>query len=230
MNFLNKDWFSSGTIDLEYKQYTLLNYIQGVKSLFLKNKLYPSMSNLKMLKIEMDNYQTYFKTLTDSFPKDIVGIDSNGIIYQPRIKKELPELDTITQIVDYSLPIIKQTISEGKEIYSFFEDMLEIKTVGLESIDKSQGFLLVRINREVIVYSYNANLFTLKRRDLKLTEVDKFMSSLSNNVGKIKKKLEKKYKTTAPATYFVDVDIDIPLEETILPIIKRKFVSEINFD
>ena len=230
MSNLDKDWFSNGIIDLEYKQYILLNYIQGVNSLFLQNKLYPSMSDLKSLKKEMEKYRSDFNSFTESFPKDIVGINRSGIVYQPRIKNNLPELDTIIDIINYSLPIIKQTISEGKEIYSFFEDMLEIEPVGLEVENNTEGYILVRMNREVIVYKYNANFFTLTRRDLKLTEVDKFMSSLSNNIGKIKNKLEKKYKTPASATYFVDVDIDLPIEETVLPIIKRKFVSDINFD
>ena len=63
---------------------------------------------------------------------------------------------------------------------------------------------------------------------MELTKVDKFRSTLSNNVERIKMKLAKKYDMPNPATFFVDIDFDSPMEETIIPIIKRKFVSDVN--
>ena len=168
--------------------------------------------------------------MNESFPKKLVGIDWDGMemIYEPDVIDETPELTTIQDIVDYSLPIMKKVMNEGKDIYEFFENNIEFKIVGIEPLYKKEGYILVRMNKEINVYRYKVTLFSLHKRMMELTKVDKFRSTLSNNVERIKMKLAKKYDMPNPATFFVDIDFDSPMEETIIPIIKRKFVSDVN--
>ena len=91
--------------------------------------------------------------MNESFPKKLVGIDWDGMemIYEPDVIDETPELTTIQDIVDYSLPIMKKVMNEGKDIYEFFENNIEFKIVGIEPLYKKEGYILVRMNKEINV-------------------------------------------------------------------------------
>jgi hypothetical protein len=46
MSKLSKDWLTENHIDLEFKQYLLLAYLQEVKENYNSNKIYPYLSEL----------------------------------------------------------------------------------------------------------------------------------------------------------------------------------------
>ena len=43
---LNRDWVTEGNLDVEYKKYLLLAYLQFVQQNFSQKKLYPPLSEL----------------------------------------------------------------------------------------------------------------------------------------------------------------------------------------
>ena len=230
MKKLDKDWFSNGIIDFEYKKYILLDYVQSARKLFLQNKLYPMFSDLISHYKNLVKYKKEITAFADSFPKKLVGVDwrEMEMIYEPEVFSEIPELDTIQEIVDFSLPVMKRLMDEAKLVYEFYEENIEFKTVGIEPLYNQEGYILVRMNKEVTAYKYNTSFVGRYKKEIELVEVETFRSSLTNHVEKIKMKLAKKYDMPNPATFFVDIDFDSPMEETILPIIKRKFVSDVN--
>lgn len=230
MKRLDKNWFTNGIIDFEYKKYILLDYIQSARNSFHQNKLYPIFSDLISHYKSLVEYKNNMELMTESFPQKLVGIDWRGMdmVYESEVVNELPEIDVIDEIVEFSIPVMKKVMDEGKNLYEFYEEVIKFRTVGIEPIYKQEGYILVRMNKEVVAYRYKTSMIGRYKQEVELKEVDRFVSSLTNHVEKIKMKLVKKYDMPNPATFFVDIDFDSPMEETILPIIKRKFASDIN--
>jgi len=225
MKSLDKNWFLNEPLDFEYKQYILLDYIQGVRKYFLQNKLYPVLSDLISHYKKVLEYQNGLKrNLNYSFSKKLIGIDWEGkeIIYEPEVVSDFVEPCPIEEIVEFSIPIFQEVIDEGKAIYDFFNENFRFRKIGNQPLNTSEGYILVRMNKQVFAYRYKLLQFGEYKRLIDLLEVGMFKSTLSNTVENIKSKLEKKYDIKNSATLFVDVDFDTPMEETIIPIIKRK--------
>jgi len=198
--------------------------------MFLQNKLYPALPDLISNYKKVLEYKNNTKEKVSSFSKKLIGIDWEGqeIIYEPEEFEKEEELSEMQKIVKFSLPILKNAVEEGKIIYNFFEESMLFRIVGNKPNDNSEGYILVRMNKEIVAYRYKSLLFGEHRKVIDIFQVDTFKSTLINSVEKIKTKLIKKYDIKNPTTFFVDIDFETPMKETVLPIVKRKFMRDIN--
>lgn len=228
MDTLPPNWVTEGTLDFEYKKYVLLAYLQHCKSRFSETRLYPPLSelvehyrNLAILKQGMEG-------MHDSFPKDLLGIDSRRLemSYESTITPE-EYISTITEIVEFAIPGIKGTIREGKDIYELVERHIEFQPVGIEPIYRDEGFLLVNEEpqHEVYVYSFRYSIIphsTESLRGLELTYVGSERKSIVNTIEQIKLSLAKRFANLPnPATFFCLSKLQVPLADTLLPVSRR---------
>ena len=136
-------------------------------------------------------------------------------------------------IINYALPQIKKQIDEGKSIYDFIENQLEIEPVGLSALYQKEGYALVTngSSKEILVYRYKIDLFQNnldKYRGIALKFIAAFKKSLSSTCNQIKLDLVKKFKDLPnPSTWRIDSKNDIPLEQSLLPISKRLLLKHI---
>ncbi|MEA5139791.1 hypothetical protein [Arcicella rigui] len=233
MKSLEKDWLTSGLIDFEYKKYVLLAYLQHVKSNFKSQKLYP---DLRDLQYHYD-YSMYFKDgiqqLSVQFPKRIKGVNPENLNleYEASPQPENNYLSEIESIMDYALPRFKRAINEGEEIVAEVQKNLQVVPVGILPLYKNDGYLLLHepMINETRVYQYNLTIFENKNerlRGLKTFYVETIKKSMMNTFENIKLDLVKRYKHLPnPATYLVESKYVLPLEETLLPIAKKKVVE-----
>jgi hypothetical protein len=161
--------------------------------------------------------------------KELVGIDWSGkkLIYQETGDIFFNEItDEVEKIVDFSLPLFKEVIQKGKEKYDLLDDFLDVECIGIEPIYKSEGYIIIRKDKIFNVYKYKASILIGddNNKNISISEVCSFKSTLSNNVEQVKMKLIKKYKDLPnPATYFIDIKDDkYTINETVLTIIKKK--------
>ncbi len=233
MKSLEKDWLTTGLIDFEYKKYVLLAYLQQVKSNFKSKKLYP---DLRDLQYHYD-YSMYFKDgiqqLSVQFPKRIKGVNPENLNleYEASPQPENNYLSEIESIMDYALPRFKRAINEGEEIVAEVQKNLQVVPVGILPLYKNDGYLLLHepMINETRVYQYNLTIFENKNerlRGLKTFYVETIKKSMMNTFENIKLDLVKRYKHLPnPATYLVESKYVLPLEETLLPIAKKKVVE-----
>jgi len=228
MKTLDNNWFSEGWIDFEYKQYILLDYLQQSEKFYQENRLYPFLSDLLDHYKQLVEYRKNRQTLEEDFPKKIIGVDvkNKTFIYRRTIKNNFDLLDVVEEIVDFSIPAMKEVIERGKRIYKKIEESIEFHPVGAIPYERSEGYILVRHQKKIHVYRYRFSMVESKNK-LSVFPATKFTSTLTNTPGKIKEKLIERYQDISnPATYFVDIECDAPLEETLIPIIKRRFVKD----
>lgn len=233
MKSLEKDWLTNGLIDFEYKKYVLLAYLQQVKSNFKSKKLYP---DLRDLQYHYD-YSMYFKDginkMSVQFPKRIraVNPESLDVEYEFANQPQSEYLSEIESIMEYALPRFKNALHEGEQIVEEVQKDIHIAPVGILPLYKNDGYLLLHepIIHETRVYQYNLTIFENKHerlRGLKTFYVETIKKSALSTFENIKIDLVKRYKHLPnPATYLVESKYVLPLEETFLPIAKKKVVE-----
>lgn len=231
MKQLDKNWFSTGLIDLEYKQYVLLDYFQYVKKSFDDKKLFPAFQNLLSTYRTTQEYKNEISSFKESIKiKHLVAVDwsQSKLVYEEEHQEDCI-IDEIEKIVDYSIPLFKEHIQIGRDMYDSIERRLEIVCIGLEPIMNTRGFIIIRFNKEFVAYKYSVSIIedcVDRQRMIHMEELCRYKSTLTNNIENIKTKLLKKFDISNPATYFVDTESnEFSIEDAILPILKRKFLS-----
>lgn len=234
MKNLSETWFAEGYIDFELKKYTLLAYLQQVNRYFNENKLYPQLADVIFHYNNLVAFRENKKFLQEHFPKKLSGVQMEKlqflyeqIIEDDELMKELEE------IINYSTSTMKQTINNGTEIYEFIEDKMVISPVGLVPLDIHEGyFFLSSGQKNTRVYYYRLSFFEKhdeKYRSIKTSYIDNQRRSMSNTYETIKADLIRyRSELPNPAVYAVEIDLNFPYNETLLPIAKRSLVKYIS--
>ncbi|MFY0673523.1 MAG: hypothetical protein JXQ87_08960 [Bacteroidia bacterium] len=233
MSNLTNNWFCDGNADFEYKKYVLLAYLQYVNRHFKETKLYPALGELVNHYQNLHQFLTSKKKLDEGFPKESSGIDVRKLqlIYK-QVLKDDHVLDNIEQLVKYSIPKIKSYLDNGKDIYEFFEDNLKLYAVGVVPLRKEEGYIILADARnQYLVYNYYMSIFSTSTdnyRSLQTQFITSYKRNIVNTLSSIKTDLIKKNKKLPnPATYVVESEIKIPMQETFLPIAKKMLVAHL---
>lgn len=228
MATLNNDWLTDKCIDFEYKKYVLLAFLQGVDKDFEVQKLYPSLRELVTHYRQLVTLKEKKDELYKGFPQTAVEMDTENmrIIYQKMVEdgEILKELETI---IDFSIPQFQRYLQEGKKIYEAIESQLNIFPVGVVPLHAKEGYIFIRDgkNADTTVYEYDITLFEqpeAKYRGIHTQFVKTREMDLGTSYQYIKLELIKeKQEMPNPATYVIESEWAVPLEETLLPIAKR---------
>jgi hypothetical protein len=234
MKNLSETWFAEGYIDFELKKYTLLAYLQQVNRYFNENKLYPQLADVIFHYNNLVAFRENKKFLQEHFPKKLTGIQMEKLqfLYQQMVEDDelMKELE---QIINYSTSTMKKTISSGTEIYEFIEDKLVITPIGLVPLDTNEGYFFLSSGRKnTRVYYYRLSFFEKhdeKYRSIRTAYIDNQRRSMSNTYETIKADLIRhRNELPNPAVYAVEIDLNFPYSETLLPIAKRSLVKYIS--
>lgn len=227
---LDLNWLTQPRIDYELKSYQLLGYFQRLQRLFRQNKLYPSFHHLKRHYDHLTAYQAFKSAFADQFPKKLEGID--GI--PPSLKyHSLPTdeglLEEINAVVDFALPHFEHSIAEANELQRSLLAQTHFEAVGLLPLYQNEGYLLLAMQQETLVYSYQYSLLHTNRkeeqyRSISTAYVTSYAQSehVNYRFEYIKRDLVKQHEDMPnPATYALQTDLVLPIKETLLPLAKQ---------
>lgn len=230
MKKLNDNWFIEGMIDLEYQQYILLDYLQFVTNFYKEFKLYPCLGDLIHQRESLLNFKGNKNGLLASFPKRITGVN----LEERKISYETQEdhlLLPIIEIIDFALPKIERQIDIGKAIYEAMEKQIHIEPIGISSHLSNEGYVFIHGDRFIKVFKFTISYLDIESERCKGInfKLQACYDIASEKVSpKMKFKILNKNKEIPNSTsYFVNIrkDFSDVLEESILPIIKRKLLS-----
>jgi len=232
MGTLSENWITEKHIDFEYKKYILLAYLSEVNNNFEVNRLYPCLADLIEHYKQLSSIKENKLNILNSFPKRLKNVDVENVqVNYEKLIEDDKMMEEIETIVNYSIPKFEYYLNEGKKIYDFIEEQLHISPVGLIPLYPNEGYILLNNcgHREVQVYEYQITLFeqpNVKYRGIHTAYLTSYSKNISNTAESIKSDLTKNYKKYPnPATYMIESEISIPLEETFLPIAKRTLVK-----
>jgi hypothetical protein len=231
---LSETWFMEGHIDFELQKYRLLAYLQEVNKYFNETKLYPQLSDVIFHYNNLVAFRTNKKLLQDQFPQQLNKVDMHNLelMYEKMLADDeiMQELESIT---NYAVDEMKGIINNGTEIYELVEKQLTIEPVGIIPLYKNEGYMLLRYGNkaEIRAYSYSITLFEhqeARYKGIKLNYVDSYTKSLANTYENIKRDIIRQIRTLPnPAVYCIESPMQVPFDETLLPIAKRMLVRYI---
>ena len=231
---LDPNWLIQNHIDFEYKKYMLLAFLKSVQKSFKETKLFPSLSDLIFHYQNLEKLKKNQELMRGDFPKEMSQVDFSKlkIIYNEIVEDD-KLMTVIREIMQYALPRMENHLKEGKEIYDFIEENMELEPVGIIPIHTDEGYLFVtyKENNKTTIYEYCVTLFedaNDKYRGIHLTQLESTRKTISTTFENLKLDLIQKYqKLFNPATFLVTSSLQVPFEETVVPMAKRMLIRHL---
>lgn len=235
MDRLSENWITEKHIDFEYKRYVLLAYLQHVSEQFEEVRLYPALSELVNHYRNLVALKENKKNLLDSFPEKLTQADLNNfkLVYE-KLCEDDKLMQELQSIIEFSIPQFQKHLSEGKKIYDFIESKINIFPVGIMPLNFDAGYLMLKSGHlnETRIYEYQITIFeqsTERYRGISMQYIASYEKTLNNTYENIKRDLLLFNKNLPnPATYVVETELVLPIDDTLLPLAKRTLVKYIS--
>ncbi|WP_436516165.1 hypothetical protein [Ekhidna sp. To15] len=235
MDRLKHDWLTEGLIDYEYKKYILLAYLKNIGSRFNQSELYPFMSDLIFHYRNLIKVKESKKLMYDNFPETLTKADFNKLrLTYDKIVNDDEVMQQIEEIIAFAIPKMKGMLEEGKELYEFVEEHIELEPVGVSPIYSDEGYLFINqdSSSDVSIFRYQMTFFEHaeeKYRSMTTKFLMNEMKGISRTFENIKVELTRQFtELPNPATYLASSKLKFPLNETVLPVAKRMLVRRIS--
>ena len=232
---MNTDWLFQEPIDLEHKQYVLLDYLQKLDKNLNSFKLYPQFQEISLhlasinLLIEKGQILTLNRTLKD--PDDEILISDLIPVDCPLLTKE--EILDVYHICKYSSTKLTDYFNHAKAIWDIVNDTVSIDPVqNPKNIEPKQGLFIIKDNEidhlyEFIIKPIKKGVVETKCVIKKVCtcETDDFEDKVKMVKNSLIKNLNQPDVYKNLILFRIYHTNQFPFKETILPLAKRKVMN-----
>lgn len=232
---MDTDWLFQGILDAEQKQYVLLDYFQKLNKHLELMEVYPMFIELSL---HLGNIQTLLnKNQILYTDKKFLTNDDESVLSDLKVK-DIPvladeEIDEYHQILKNTQPQLFYYFNFAKSIWSMVYDSVDIVVKKNKNNFKSNsGFFYFKSKNIVYVWQYTTKkVYRVKNQSKTTTKL--VYEGPQNNltmleiISKFSKTYEKNEEVNNPVFEMFCKDI-FPLEETLIPIFKRKVLTYIS--
>lgn len=224
------DWLDEGPIDLEYKQYKLLSYLQRVDEDWSAFKLYPHLLTIIESIQSLSHIRRNRYEIDELIPKEIIGfnLETGEIEYEKNEDFQISSVKEIMDIIDWGFDKLEEYFQMGLILYEDISEDLILEPVGLLSTIKGSGCLILDDESTVNVYRFDIGNVMVDRnggRYVSINQIAEYDSEIYNTPEQIKLNVLKDGLVfDVPNFYNVTGFQNIPLHETVLPILKRRLL------
>ena len=232
---MDTDWLFDGILDAEQKQYVLLDYFQKMNQHLERMEVYPMFIELSLHLGNMQTLLTQNKILyTD---RKLTSNDDELVLSDLKVK-DIPVLDD-EEIVEYhkilknSQPQLYDYFNFAKSIWSIVFDSIEVVVKkNKNNLQSKSGFFCYKSENNIYVWQYTTRKIYKTngqtKTSLKLLHKGQQNDlTISEIISKFSKTYEKNNEKSYPVFEVFCSDV-FPLEQTLLPIFKRKILSYIH--
>ncbi len=222
---LSPDWFIEYPVDVEIKKWILLAALRDVKQDFEVKILYPHLTDINY---HIQNLEKWSTTRELYIKKELKGFDFEKLTLIYDTPEDSPEMAELLSITHYSIAMFRKAFTFGRDIWRDIESQMKWYTIGLIPTYKQEGFIMLRVGKEVRVYRYDLKSIIFNQiphSGINLTEITQEEYGLGVYES-IKLKLMKETDLPAPLTLAVESD-SFPVDVTLLPIIKTIAITKI---
>jgi hypothetical protein len=232
MDRLRFDSLFSTENDWELNQYKILAGIKLYRNEFRMKKIYPALDDLLKLSTLLENLVDKQKILSSSLNEELEELSHNikELNYDP-IDSGMQEQQFFLDLVQWSLPHIKDVMEEGIILYDFVEKNIKVNQLSLLPLNKDEGYYLIpdNIDDKIHVYRFKCSLYSVNiapDRALKTKLLQTVDKSLLNSPDLIKHYLINNYQDFPNhASFTCETDLEFPFNESLFPIAKRKLID-----
>jgi len=233
---MQTDWMFEKPIDREHKEYKLLSYFQKMGEKLDKLELYPGFIELSL---HLMNVQTLLREKKIIYTdKKFSTIDDELLVKDLKVKN-LPEMsfeeqEEFAKILTLSAPRIMEYFNVAKSVWSLVYDALLIKVKkNKKNIFSNKGYFYYSDQETKNKYIWEYEIKKAARRSPESkTHVNLIYSEPLNGltinqiISKFTTWTEEEVKTS-PVFEMISQGV-FPIQETLLPLFKRKLISFIN--
>lgn len=232
MEALSLSTFIKAADDIELSKYTVLAVLNKYSSALHKNKLYPALAELISIKNELELLVEQMSLFDTEFVLNLNFADFQDVPFSEPLDYNEDDLERVFEFISWALPEIQHAIDEGKAIFDFVDENIELQEIGIMPLYKNEGyFMLPDLKHDLMkIYRFEMSLFStpdnpLRTLKSKLVDLISLEAPETKSPYELKRMLTSKFKDLPnPATYYFETSIDFPFVETILPVAKRKLV------
>jgi hypothetical protein len=232
---MKTDWLFQEPIDLEHKQYVLLDYLQKLDKNLNNLKLYPQFQEISLhlasinLLIEKGQYLTLGRQLKD--PDDEILISDLIPVNCPLLTEQ--EIIEVYNVCKYSTENLRDYFNHAKAIWDIVNDTVSIDVVqNPKNIEPKQGLFFLDYKEKTYLYEFIVK--PIKKDGLetkchikKICQCPK--GDFNEKLKEVKKSLIKDIQDEkihgGLIVFTVNHNNNYPLRETLLPIVKRKIMN-----
>jgi len=237
MRSLTIDIFTSSIEDQELSEYKVLAALKNYSEMLHKNILYPALTEIMeifQVLVSILKQRENFRAMKS---RRITSIDleNKKFIYEDNKEEiDIHNIRKVFEFIDWAMPKIKEVLNEGTAIFDFVESQIKIKEIGILPFYKDEGYFIVPDHKQKEIHVFRFQLSNIINSDipfktLKTSLVESHEEKkITSAPESIKLELIKKYPDLPnPATYKVSTELDMPFNETILPVAKRKMMRQL---
>ena len=230
---LNPEWMFKEPIDFEYNKYTLLDYLKKCEENFDNLKIYPDFVELSL---HIANLQSLIKEnvllLTN---KTFHSCDDEILLKElyPKIPRKITEEEEIEleKTLRYSNVKLFDAFNLGKSIWTIAYDSVDVVIKKNKDNIVGAGFLVYYLKQDNQIFVWEYQIKKPKKDNYKL-----FLNKIHEGPHKEEtldsiietKSVWKEIDLLKKLPVFeIKSDQNLPIEQTILPMAKRKILSQI---
>ena len=219
---MGPEWIYTQPIDLEHKQYVLMDFLKHCDKKIDKFEVYPTYTELSIHLANLQSISGEFKTLY--FEKKLFNVDDEILISDLKFKPvpiiDEKDYDEFTEIVKYSGQKVLDYFNMMKAVWNIVYDSISLKIIKNEkNIHELTGYFYSDFQTERKVWKYQIERKERITIDTKMNVI--FLKQTEDNFVfdfDIEKKLP---------IFELKAVYDFPLESSILPAFKRKILNYI---
>ena len=232
---MDTDWLFEGILDAEQKQYVLLDYFQKMNKHLERMEVYPMFIELSL---HLGNVQTLLNQNKILYTDRQLTSNDDELIFADLKVKDIPVLDD-EEIVEYHKilrtiqPQLHDCFNYAKSIWSIVYDSIDVVIKkNKTNLDSKSGFFYYKTETSLYIWKYTTKKVYKSNNQTK-TVIDAvyYGEQLDLTITEILSKFSKTYEKNKEVNYpifEVFCHEIFPLEETLVPIFKRKILSYIN--
>jgi hypothetical protein len=232
---MDTDWLFQGILDAEQKQYVLLDYFQKLNKHLERMEVYPMFIELSL---HLGNIQTLINKDKILYTDKKFKSNDDELIVSDLKVKDIPVLDD-EEVIEYhkilknSQPQLFDYFNFAKSIWSVVYDSVEIIIKRNKNNLKSKhGFFYYKSEGKVYIWQYiTKKVYKTKNQtrtnSLLVYEGPQSGLTIPELISKFSKTFEKNNESDDPIFEMICKDI-FPMDETLVPIFKRKVLAYIN--
>lgn len=231
---MDTDWVFQGTIDAEQKKYILLNYFQKLNKNLEEFKIYPMFTELSL---HLGNVQTLLNRNQILYTeKKFTSFDDELLMNDLKVK-DIPKLnddefEEYQRIIRYSQPKLFDYFNIVKSLWMVINEKIYINIKkNKKNLESSSGFFYFEKDSKIYIWRYSKRKVNKIPNQYRtkieiIYQGEKEVLTISELLFKFSETYKSKKEDKYPIFEIVCND-EFPMNETLVPLFKRKVMSYI---
>lgn len=215
---MSTDWIFEGVIDAELKEYVLLGYFQKLNKQLEDMKVYPMFTEITLHLANIRNLLLKNQILyTD---KSLLNIDDEITIIDLKTKDKpiltIHEENELRKILKYSEAKLQDYFDIIKSVWTIVYDAIEVVSIlNEDNLISKKGYFYTKSSNLINIWEYNIRKHKGENKTtFKQIEDPNLYTHLISTENEL-------------PTFYIHCEKEVPFEETLLPLMKRKVLSYI---